>query len=345
MSVKGKGKAADQNPAERPHKPVKRADPPRVSSVTEAPPTRKPKVSFQEKAIELARSKGGFLASSKPSVPCDPVGNPRGGPPSAPNNPPHPRTQAASDSSNPLSALKGFSHHVQNLRERQTEDSRRRFHGRYGGAIVERAEQDPVDPMPASTSTQPLSASKGKQPTKKCRVQRSVGGKRISKAQAHAEEVAKICRSAKSYIVDMVAIKRREVPIPPTTLPPACSPSIRLEKTVPVATGGRISKTQPQVPSPIPQLPSQLLSTSLGSIPRGLKFTRKRKTAPEPGEIIAETAETVTPPHQGVHGPRLASASRDNGPLTVDVSKRKRENPGRGPKGSSPRKKPRLGRS
>ena len=344
-SVEGKEKVVNQKPVERPHKLVKHADTPRASSVIKEPPTRKPKVSFQEKAVELARSKGRLLVPSKSLVSPNPVANlpfsTTGGSSSAPKNPPHPRTQAASDLPNSLFMPKSFSHHVQNLRERQTEASKRQSRGQHGGVITEHTGRDLADPVPASTPD----VSRGAQPAQKRHVQRTAGGKRISKAQAHAEEVMKICRSTKSYIVDMAAIKRRDASTLPTTSPTARPSSIRSDKTVPVAAGQRISRVQPQASLPIPQLPSQLLSTPLGCIPRGLKFTKRQKTAPEPGEITAETVEIVGSPYQGIQGSRLASANRDNGPPTVDVSKRRRENSGREPEGSSPRKKPRLFRS
>ena len=344
-SVEGKGKAVDQKPVERPHELVKHADPPQVSSVIKEPPTRKPKVSFQAKAVELARSKGRLLAPSKSLAPRNPVANlplsTTEGSSSAPKNPPHPRTQAALDLPKSLFMSRSFSHHVQNLRERQTEAGKRQLHGQYGGVTTEHTGRDLVGPAPASTPD----ASRGAQPAQKRHVQRTAGGKRISKAQAHAEEVMKICRSTKSYIVDMAAIKRRDAPVLPTTSPTARPSSIRSDKMVPVAAGQRISRVQPQAPLPIPQLPSQLLSTPMGCIPRGLKFTKRQKTAPEPGEITAETVEIVGSSYQGIRGPRLASASGDNGPLTVDVSKRRRENSGRETEGSSPRKKPRLCRS
>jgi len=347
-SVKGKGKVVDHKPAERPHKLVKRVDPPQVSSVIKEPPTRKPKVSFQEKAVELARSKGRLLAPSKSLAPSNPVANlpfsTTGGSSSAPKDSPHPRTQAASDSSNSLFMPKSFSHHVQNLRERQTEGSKRRFQGQDGGFITEHTGRDPVG-LPTSTPMRLPDASRGTRPTQKHQVRSTAGGKRISKAQAHAEEVMKICRSTKSYIVDMAAIKRRDAPTLPTTPPSAQPSSIRPEKTVPVATGQRTSRAQPQVSLPIPQLSSQLPFTSLGGVPRGLKFTKKQKTVLEPGENTAEAAGTVTSSYRDIHGPRLTSASRDNGPLAVDVLKRRRENSRREPEGSSPRKKPRLSRS
>ena len=341
-SVKGRGKVAGHKHAERPHKPVKHTDPPRVTSVIEDPPARKPRVSFQEKAIELTRSRRRLLAPSGPLVPRNPIANlpfsTTGGVSSTPNSS-HPCTQAASDSLSSLFTPKGFSHHVQTLRQRQTEDSRRRPHGWYGGVTAEHAGQDLAGSMPTATPTRPLDASKGTQPGQKHQVRRNVGGKRISKAQAQAEDVMKICRSAKSYIVDMAAIKRHEAPALPT-LPSARPSSIRPEAAVPVAASERTSKARPQVPLSTPRFLPQFLSTSLGSVPQGLKFKRKPKTPPEPGEMTAETAGTGTSSYRDIHRPRLASASRDDGLLTVDMSKRRRE-----PEGSSPRKKPRLGRS
>ena len=331
----------DHKPTERLHKPVKRPDPPRVSSVIEGLPTCKPKVSFQEKAIELVRSKGRLLTPSKPPASRNPITNlpfsTTGGPSSASSNP-HLRTQVASDSSNPLFMSKGFSHHVQNLRERQAEDSKRRLRERCGESAIGLAGRDLAGSVPGSTPARPLDTSKGTQLTQRRQVRRTSGGKRISKAQAHAE-VMEICRSAKSYIVDMAAIKRREAatlpePNPPSTSSSAHPSSIRSDK--------RVSKAQPQAPLPIPQLPPQLLSTSLGSVPRGLKFTRKQKAVPEPGEITMETAETVTSSHRGIHRPGPASASRENGPLKVDVSKRRWGNSERQPEESAPRKRPRL---
>ena len=356
-SVEGKEKAVDRKPVERPRKTVKRPDPPRVSLVTEGPPTHKPKVSFREKVIELARSKGKHCVSSKPLAPRDPIAhNPSsttGGPSSAPKHPPHPRIQAASGSSGPLFTSKGFSHHVRNLRERQTEDARRRFYERYEGPIVGNTRQDIASSKPTSTSMMPLDAPKGAQPTQKRQVQRTAGGKRISKAQAQADEVMKICRSTKSYIVDVAAIKRRGIPTlpeaqhspPPTILPSVRKSSIQSEKTAPVIASQRVSKTQPQVRLLAPRFPPHPLPTSSGATPRGLKFTKKQNPALEHGEVATKTVEAVTSPDRDTHGPRLASVSRDNGPLMTDVPKRRLENSGRELEGPSPRKKPRLGRS
>ena len=293
--------------------------------------------------MELTRSKRRLLAPSRPLAPRNLIANPpfltKEGASFAPNNSPHPCTQATSGSLNSLFTPKGFSRHVQTLRQRQTEDSRRQPHGWYGGVTAENIGQDFVGSMPTATPTRPLDASEGTQPAQKHQVRRTVAGKRISKAQAHAEEVKKICRSAKSYIVDMPAIKRHEAPAPATLLSARPS-SIRPGTAVPVAASERTPKARLQVPLPTPQFPPQLLSTSLGSVPLGLKFKRKQQTAPEPGEITGETVGTGTSSYRDIRRPRLTSAGRDHGLLTVDMSKRRRE-----PEGSSPRKKPRLGRS
>ena len=346
MSAKGKGKMVDTQPAERLHKTGKRADPPRVSLAIEDPPTRKPTVSFKAKASELARSAGRLLTASKPlpsrNIAALPSLSTTGGPSPTPNNPPHPCTQAISDLPGPTPQLftpKGFSHHSQKLRAKTAEDTLRRFHERYGGETMGRAGRELVGAT---------SASKGTQPTQRRKAQGKAGGKRVSKAQAQAEEVTKICRSTKSYIVDMAAIRRRQAstlpgpqhPTTTTTPPSARPPCIRPEERVPVIAGQRVSKTQPQVPLPV----SQLLSASFGSVPRGLKFTRKQKLAPEPGEITLETVGSVSS-ERDVREPRFAAASGGNGPLTMGVSKRRREMSGRESEGSSPRKKPRLGRS
>ena len=188
---------------------------------------------------------------------------------------------------------------------------------------------------------------KATQPAQKRQVRRTTDGKRISKAQAQAEEVMKICRSAKSYIVDMAAFRRREAPTPPepqhpapAIVPPSSwSSSIRPEKTTSGITSQRVSKTQPVVPSPIPQLPS----TSLGSVPQGLKFTRKQRPAPEPGEIVEPGR--IASSERGARGPRPVSASRTDGLRVMDTPKRRREDLGMEPEVSSPRKKPRLDRS
>ena len=336
---------ADREPADRPYKIKKRA---RMSSVAGDPPSHKPVVSFRKKATELARTTGRLLAPSKPLPPGNPAAIPPSstteGPPSASRNTPCSRAQAALDPPRPqLFRPEGFSGCVQNFRERRTEDNLQRFHERYGGVIVENARRDLVELTTTHTSTGSSDASKGRQPTQKRRVQRTSGGKRMSKAQAQAEEVMKICRSAKSYIVDMAAFKRREVSTPPELQQPtpAITPSsaqphsVRPEKTVPSIASQRVSSTRLATTSPVPQLPS----TSLGGVPRGLKFTRRQRPAPEPGEIGTETVG------RDARKPGLASASRDNGPLAADVSKRRREDAEKEPGCSSPRKKPRLGRS
>ncbi|KAF9652315.1 hypothetical protein BDM02DRAFT_3183707 [Thelephora ganbajun] len=351
--VNGNAKMVDRDPTERPHKIRKRADPPRVSLIIEDSPTRKPTVSFKEKAIELARSTGRLLPSSKPLPPRNPTVNPPSstiaGPSSAPNDTPHPYTQAASNSQ--LFTSKGFSHHAQNLRERQTKDNLQRFHERYGGIIVDHARRDLTHLASTFIPPQSPESFKVTQPTRRRQVQKTAGGKRISKAQAQAEEVMKICRSTKSYIVDMAAIKRREAstlpepqhPTPATAPSSARLSSTRSETMVPAIVSRRTSKPQPAPPLSVPQLPSQLLSTSLGYIPQELKFTRKRTPVTEPGEITVETDKRVAPPERDICEPGLASTN--NGPLTMDALRRKRKNSGGELEGSSPRKKLRLGRS
>ena len=334
-------------PVEPPHKSGKHATPPQV------PSTCKPTVSFKEKVAELARSTGRLPPPSKPSPSHNPSAIPpfsaTKGPPSTLNDSPDPLTQvtSTSDLSRPTPRLftpKGFSGRVQNLRERQTKDNLRRFHERYEGVIVEHPRRDLVGLMSAYTSMGSSDASKSTQPTQRRRVQKPADGKkRMSKAQAQAEEVMKICRSAKSYIVDMAAIKRRGVPTPPEPQHPTLAitsssgrpASIRSGKTAPAIVGQQVA------PLPIPQLPS----TSLGGVPRGLKFTRKRKPAEEPGEVTTEAVGRVASSERDFRGPKLASVTRNDGPLAADAPKRRREDLGRDPEVPSPRKKPRFGRS
>jgi len=243
-SVKGKGKMVDHQPAEQLHKTGKRADPPRVSLAIEDPLIHKPKVSFKAKASELMRSAGRLLAASKPlpsrNLAALPPFSTTGGPSPAPNDPPHPRAQATSGLPGPTPQLftpKGFSNHVQNLREKTAEDTLRRFRERYGGEVIGRAGRELAGV---------ISASKGTQPTQRRKVQGKAGG--------------------------------------------------------------------------------------------------KRKLAPEPGEITPETVGSASS-KRDVREPRLAAASGGNSPLTMGVCKRRREMSGRESEGSSPRKKPRLGRS
>ena len=352
-SVKGKGRIVYREPTEQPHKVGKQTNPPRVSPITEDPPTRKPIVSFKEKATELARSTGRLLAPSKLLPPCNPTAilpfsTTEGS--SALNNPPHLRAQATSDPSRPTSQLfrsKAFSDRIQILREKQTVENLRRFHERYGGIIVDNARRDLVELTVSYTGS--VDPPKGRQPTQRRRVQRTADGKRVSKAQARAEEVMKICRTAKSYIVDAAAIKRREVPTPPepqcptpTITPSSTRPHfIRSGKPEPTIASQQVSRTQPTAPSPAPQ-PSPAPS---GSVTQGLKFTRKQKPAQKPGEIATETVGRVTSSERNVCGQRLASASGNNDPLTIGVSKRRLEDLRREPGGSFPQKKPRLYRS
>ena len=352
-SMKGRGKMTDREPSEWPRKIGEHANPPRAFNDQ---PTRKPTVSFKKKATELARSTGRLLAPSKPLPPrkaaVTPSSSTTGGPSSTLKVPPHPRTQFAStsDSLGPVPQLftpKGFSGHVQDLRERRTETTLRQFNDRYGGIIVEHARRDLTDLMSGFTSTGLPETPKATQPAKRRQVRRTTDGERISGAQAQAEEVMKICRSAKSYIVDMAAFRRRELPTAPEpqhpaptiALPSSWSSSIRPEKTTSEITSQRVSK-QPVVSSPIPQLPS----TSLGSVPQGLKFTRKQRPAPEPGEIV-EPGGRIASSERGARGSRPVSASRTNGLRVMDAPKRRREDLGREPEVSSPWKKPRLGHS
>ena len=351
-SVKGKEGVVDCEP----HKTGKQASPPQVSPTTGDLPARKPVVSFKKKATELARATGKLLAPSKPLPSCNlatipPLLTTTEDPSPAPSNPPHLRTQAASDSSRSTSQLfrsRDFSNRVQNFREKQTEETSRRFSERYGGVIVEHARRDLVGLTAAYTSTGSSERSKGRQPIKKRQVQETASGKRISKARAQAEEVKKICRSTKSYIVDMAAFKRRQVPTPPepqrptptVSLPSTRPLSIRPEEATPATANQQVSKTRPAAPSLAPQPQS----TSSGSIPRGLKFTKKPRPAPEPGEVT-ETAGRATVSERDVRGPRFASTSRYDGPPAMNVSKRRREDAGREVERSSPRKKSRLSRS
>ena len=152
----------------------------------------------------------------------------------------------------------------------------------------------------------------------------------------------KICRSTKSYIVDMAAAKRREastIPEPQRPTSSSSSSSIRSEKKAPVILNQRVSKTQ----APVPLLVPQLSRNSLGSVPRGLKFRKERKPVPESGKVATETVGRLALSDRDTRGPMSVSASRDNGPLTVDGSKRRRAKSERELEGSSPRKRPRLG--
>ena len=326
----------------------KHADPLPVSLVTEDPRTRKPKVSFREKAAELARSKGGLITQPKPLTRRDPTYNPS----SVPDSSLHPPTRAASNSSSSLFTSRAFSQHTQILRKRQTDDIAHRFRERYGG-VMEHPRRAHADLAPAPIPTQPLDTSKGDNPTKKRQVGKKAGGKRTTKAQVHAEEVLKICRSTKSYIVDIAAVKQRLAstrPTPQETTPPTpsstCSSDNRPGKTAPGVASQGTSKTQPPVrtPLPTPHLPPRLPPTPLGSIPKGLKFTKKRKLPPEPGEIVMETVGKATLSDRGAPRPRLVSTGRDDGPPMTEASKRRRVGPERVPDGSFSRKKPRFGR-
>lgn len=347
-STKGKGKMADRKLAEGPHRIGKRAVPLQVSSAINDQPTRKPRVSFKEKATEVARSTRRLLAPSKPLAPRNFSATPTlpttAGPSSTPNNAPHPISTSDSQRSTPqLFTPKGFVECTRALRGRKMEETHQRFEKRYGGVIVEHARQDLVD----STTTGSSDAREDAQPTKKLRARKTTtGGKRITKAQAQAEEVMRICRTAKSYFVDLAAIKRRTAPTfpesqhpDPTIVSSSRTPSVRPEKTVPTVANQEVCKTRPAIPPPA----SQLLSTSFGSVPQGLKFTRKRKPVQEPGENPTEVVGRVSPPERDVCVSRSASAGRDIGPLMTDVSKRRREDLGREVEGASPRKRPRLG--
>jgi len=356
-SAKGKGRVVDREAVEQSHKIGKRANPPRVSPAIDGQPTRKPTVSFKKKATELARSTGKPLAPSKPLPPRNPTAIPPSsmteGPTSTPSNPSHPRTQVtpAPDLPRPAAQLftpKGFTSHAQSLRERKTEATLQQFHERYGGVIVDHARRDLTNLMSEFASAGPLNTSKGPKPARRRQAQRTTDGKRISKAQAEAEEVMKICRSTKSYIVDLAAIRGREaatLPEPnhpaPTVAPQSVlPPPVRPEKAALGTVGQQVSKTRPEGPSSASHLPP----TSLGIVPRELKFSRKQRPVPEPGGPVAEATRGGASSEWGVRGQRPVSAGRDNGPRTMDASKRRREGLGREPEGSSPRKKPRLGR-
>ena len=294
-----------------------------------SPPTHKPKVSFKAKVDKLARSKGRSIAPSKLLPPRSRI-NPSSTTvdlPPAPNKPPHQCTQTISDpprDSSKLFTSKSFSHHIQSLRQRQTKEGQQHFHERYGGIIVEHARRDLTELMAEHTSKRSPDASKGAQPTRKCGARRNGGRKRLTKARAEAEEVMKICRSTKSYIVDMATFRRRGPPtLPASQNPPpaiASSPSrsspVRAVKAMPEVRSQRGS----EIGTTVPELPPQLLSTSLQGVPRGLNFTRKRKLAPEPKEVSG---------HQD--------------PLTTGVSKRRQEDSERNTDPPAPRKKPRLG--
>ena len=331
-SVKGKGKIVGKKPEEMPHNPIKRANLPRVSSTIEGPPTRKSTISFKEKAAELARTTGRLFTPSKPLLPPIPTANPplslTGRTSSVPRRPPLPRVQAASGSpTSQLFTSKGFSRRVQDFRNRQTEDNLRQFHERYGGIIVEHARRDLTNLMSTNIPIGSSGAPRSTKPNQRRQMQR---GKRITRAQAQAEEVMKICRSTKSYIVDMAAFKSREAPTIPEPQHPTISSSllssIQPEKMV-------LSQEVSKARSPAP----------LGSIPRGLKFTREQKPVLDSREVATEAVGRVTSSDRETRGQIFVSANRDNGSLTVDASKRRREKSERELEGSSPRKRPRLG--
>ena len=303
--------------------------------------THKPKVSFKEKAAELTRRS---LAPSKLLPPRNSSINPPfstgSGTPSVSNKPPHPGTQAISHSSKTTSKLfipKGFSHHIQNLRKRQTEESKHQLHERYGGITAEHARRDLTSSMAIRASTRSPDASMGTQPTQRYRAQGNASGKRVTKAQAEAEDVVRICRSTKSYIVDVAAINRREpVKLPgPQNLTPttASSSPIQTEKRIAAVLSQGGSKIRAPVHPPVPGLPSQFLPTSFGGLPQGLKFTKKRKLDPELGEVTSK---------QETRGPRLSSSGGQNSLLDMGVTKSKLEDSGREFCPSAPLKKPRL---
>ena len=337
-STKGNGKSAVRRSTEHSYDTVKRVDPRPVSSVTEDPRTREPKGLSQGKSAEPARPKEGSITLPRPLPRRDHTGSPS----SAPNSSLHPPTQAASNPSSLLFTSRSFSQHAQNLHKRKTEDTARRFRERYGG-VVEHPRRTDAGSVPAPVPTQPLDPSRGAHPTNKRQVRKNAGGKRITKAQACAEEVLKICRSTKSYIVDMAAIRQRlapTIPVPqgptPSTQSATRSSSDRLGKTIPAVAGQGTSRIQPPVqdPVPIPRLPSQVPPTPLGSVPKGLRFTKKRKLPPEPGEIVIERAVgKATLSDLDTPRPRLVSTDRDGGPSTTEMSKRRRVNPGRIPEG------------
>lgn len=293
------------------------------------PPTHKPRVSFKEKATELAKYTRGSLVPSKLLPPRDSAierpSSTAGSGSSSSNKPPRRCTKGVSSPLKATSKLftsKGFSHHVQNLRKRQAEERRQQCRERYSRTTDEDAERDLTGPMTSFISTQPPDASK---PSRKCRARRDTNRKRVTKAQVEVEAVANICRLTKSYVVDVAAVKQRLTQAPqeshhsPPTATSIASPSssIRTEEMIPAI----LSRREAPAPLPTPELPSQLLSTSLRGVPQGLKFTRKRKLTPEPGE----------------------ASSGHGGPLAKDKLKGRLEDSGRELDPSAPRKKPRLG--
>ena len=312
--TKGKGKMADRGVVE----------PPQRLRKTNAQ-TPKPTVSLKEKASELARSTGRLVAPSKLLSPPD-----------------------SSKASLHLSPSKGFSRHAQTLHKRKKEVAQQQFDERYEGIITDHAGDDPRSLIGTHTSTRSSVASKGKPPSRKRQVRRNAEGKRITKAQAQAEEITKICRSAKSYIVDMAAIKRRvEMPtIPEAQHPPATSsarpPTIRTEKVVSVGLSQPVSKKHP--PPPANQSPSHHHPASPGNIPQGLRFKRMQKGVGKPGESIAGAFEGITQSKGVPRGQRHHSASSHPSPPIIDVPRKRREDPEVELHGSSPRKKPRFGR-
>ena len=334
ISAKGNGKLAGCRSTEQPYDAVRRTDPLLVSSATDDSRTRKPKASSQGGSVEPARPKGGPITRPKPLAKHDPIGNPS----SAPNSSLRPPTQAASNSSGPLFTSRTFPQHAQNLHKRKTEDAAPRFRGQYGGA-VEHPRQAHANLVPAPIPTRPLNSSKGDNPTNKRQVRKNAGGKRITKAQAQAEEVLKICRSTKSYIVDVAAIRRRLAPTLPVPQDPTplstCSSDNRSGKPAPGVASQGTSRTHPpaRIPLPTPHLPSQIPPTPSGSIPKGLRFTKKRKLPPEPGEIVMETVGKATLSDRDASRPMVTSTGRVCGPLITEASKRRRLNPERIPEG------------
>ena len=354
IPTKVKGDTANCDVAEPSRKTWNPVNLPPPSLATEDPPTHKPTISFKEKVTALARSRGGpaippRLLPPRDSQVCTPSGPSAVGSASAPNLPPRPQNQPGRDTSRATSRLfvpKSFSRNIQNLRERQAEESQQRFHERYGGIVVEPAGRDHTSLVVTCVSTRPSDTSKGPRPTKKSQAQKNAGKKRITKARAQEEEVAKICGSTKSYIVDMEAFRRRRAepalpkaqhPLPATRAASTGPPSVQTK--VPVALAQQHPRTPTLVPPPASGQPPRPIPASLGSIPPGMKFTRKRKPSPEPREATEMVGGAFRYNRENCGRRQPFAIGTRNGPPKGDIPRRRREDSERELGGPSPRKK------
>ena len=356
IPTKVKGETAICDVAEPSRKTENRVKLPPPSLATKDPPTHKPTISFKEKVTALVRSRGAPAIRPRLLPPRDSQVRTPSGPSAvegapAPNLSPHPQNQAARVSSRATSQLfvpKSFSRNIQNLRERQAEESQQKFHERYGGIVVEPAGRDHTNLVATCVSTRPSDTSKGPRPTKKSQAQKDAGKKRITKARAQEEEVAKICGSTKSYIVDMEAFRRRRAepalpkaqhPLPTTHATSTGSPSVQTKVPVAPALAQQHPRTPTLVPSPASGQPPRPIPASLGSIPPGIKFTRKRKPTPEPREATEMVGGALQYNRENYGRRQPFTIGTRNGPFRGDIPKRRREDSERELGGPSPRKK------